>query len=220
MLIPSSLSEQVYEYLKNQMISGQLTPGSNINIDRLSQELGVSKTPLRDAFIRLESEKFIVMIPHRGVMVRQVTHQEIKDLYQIIGALEATVLQEVFPLLNQGHVDQMKAFNLAQTQALEKDEFGRYYQLNLDFHEIFLGLSVNLTLRQMVTPLKQRLYDFPRQQYWKEWEMVNMDEHRRFFQCIEEGDVSGAIEIWKNEHWGWSKHEPYFIKFYGFEKTE
>ncbi len=57
-----------------------------------------------------------------------------------------------------------------------------------------------------------------RKAYWPEWEAVNLDEHRRFIAAVEAGDRAGAAGIIRDEHWGWQKHERYFIKFYGFEK--
>ncbi len=61
----SSLSDQVYEYLRRQMNQGDLLPGSTINIAEIANQLGISKTPLRDALIHLELEGFVTIIPRR-----------------------------------------------------------------------------------------------------------------------------------------------------------
>jgi hypothetical protein len=75
-------------------------------------------------------------------------------------------------------------------------------------------------LIKLILPLKQRLYDFPRRAYWKEWEQVNLREHVNFISCVEKNDPEGAADVWKNQHWGWSHHKSYFVKFYGFEDNQ
>ena len=220
MLNTQSLSGQVYDYLRKALIDGLLLPGAIMNIDSLSKELGISKTPLKEAIIKLESEGFVSIIARKGVLVNRLTQQDIKSIYEIVGSLEANVLMAVFDRLTKAHIQQMKVCNQEQIDHLAAGEFNRYYQLNLAFHDIFLALSDNDMLRKMIMPLKQRLYDFPRRRYWPEWEEVNLDEHRKIIACIEKGDAAGAAGILKNEHWGWSKHEPYFTRFYGFDREE
>lgn len=212
-----SLREQVYSYLRNSLKNGVLEPGSMINIDSLGKDLGISKTPLKEAFIRLELEGFVSIIPRRGIMVNQLTSRDIRNIYEILGALEANTLLLVFDRLTDGHIKHMKMSNLEQEQALDAGEFSRYYQLNIDFHNIFMALSDNDMLPGLTYPLKQRLYDFPRRKYWKQWEHVNLEEHKRFIACLEKNDPLGAAGIWKDEHWGWNKHKPYFNKFYGLD---
>lgn len=217
-MIPlASLREQVYAYLRNEIQQGKLEPGSSINIDRMSRELGISKTPLKEAIIRLESEGFVIFLPRRGVQVRALTQQELKSCYEIIGYLESGVVHAVFDQLRTSAcIRQMKQSNADQGRALKKAEYDRYYLLNLEFHDIFLNLSGNQALRELVVPMKKRLYDFPRQQYWEDWEKVNLEEHAKFINCVENGDRHGAAAVIRDEHWGWKKHEPFFIKFYRF----
>ena len=219
MILLASLREQIYSYLRDAIQSGNLEPGAAVNIDEMSRELGISKTPLKEAMIRLECEGFVTFLPRRGVQVRGLTGAELKDYYEIIGYLEAGVVGAVFERLRApAVVRRLKRSNADQARTLKKGNFDRYYQLNLEFHDIFLSLSPNQTLYRMVVPLKQRLYDFPRKAYWPEWETVNLGEHRRFIESIEKGDRAAAVAVIRDEHWGWQKHEPYFIRFYGFEK--
>jgi DNA-binding GntR family transcriptional regulator len=216
----ASLREQIFSYLKDEIQQGKLAPGSAINIDVMSRELGISKTPLKEAMIKLECEGFVKFVPRRGVQVRGLSRQELKDYYEIIGYLESGVVGAVFDRLREPDtVQRLKRSNSDQEKALRQEDYDRYYRLNLDFHDIFLKLSDNRTLHDMVVPLKQRLYDFPRKAYWREWEEVNLGEHRSFITAVESGDRARAVAVVRDEHWGWQKHEPYFIKFYGFDRT-
>ena len=219
-MIPlASLREQIYTYLRSEIQQGKLEPGASINIDKMSRELGISKTPLKEAMIRLECEGFVTLVPRRGVLVRELSLQELKNYYEIIGYLEAGVVYSVFEQLKKATcLKRLKKSNAEQEKALKKEDYDRYYLLNLEFHDIFLNLSGNQMLQDLVVPLKQRLYDFPRKVYWQEWEALNLDEHRQFIVCVEKGDRLGATAVIRDQHWGWQKHEPYFIRFYKFEK--
>jgi DNA-binding GntR family transcriptional regulator len=84
-----SLREQVYQYLRAEMQNGRITPGKYLRLNRMSEQLGISKTPLRDAIIRLECEGFVTILPRRGVLMNRMTLQDVKDAYEIVGALEA-----------------------------------------------------------------------------------------------------------------------------------
>lgn len=221
MVPTASLREQLYAYLKERIQSGGLEPGAAINLDRMSRELGISKTPLKEAIIKLECEGFVTALPRRGVQVRALTYPELKDYYEVIGYLESGVVAAVFEELRKPAIfKRLRQSNAEQVKALKRQDYDRYYHLNLEFHDIFLRLSGNRTLQELVVPLKKRLYDFPRQAYWDEWEQLNLDEHARFLGCIERGDRAGATGLIRDEHWGWKKHEPYFIKFYKFDEAQ
>ncbi|MCO5387425.1 MAG: GntR family transcriptional regulator [Desulfosporosinus sp.] len=209
-----SLREQVYEYLSQQIQTGGLRPGSFIQLDVLSKKLEISKTPLKEAILKLECEGFVEILPRRGIVVKKLTNQEIKDLYEILGSLESTVILSVFDQITAEHISKMKYLNEELVKALDEEEFDKYYQLNLDFHECFLELSPNMTLRKYIAPVKQRLYDFIRRQYLKEWELVNLEEHKKLIKAIQDGDREGAAKIIKEEHWGWTVHEAHAVQFY------
>ena len=212
------LRDQIYAHLRDDIKRGALKPGAPINMDNLSKELNISKTPLREALIKLECQGFVEMLPRRGVKVKELTYGELKEYYEVIGFLESAVVYSVFDQLRSSPIiERMKQSNAQQRISLNNQEFDRFYQLNLEFHDIFLTLSNNKTLQEIVVPLKKRLYDFPWHRLWEDWEMVNLDEHDNLIANIEKGDRLAAAAVIRDEHWGWQKHEPYFIKFYDFD---
>jgi len=214
MLNIKSLREQIYEYLKDEMQKGKLSPGSSINMNEVSHELGISKTPLRDALIQLEAEGFVIIQPRRGVFVRKLTLREIRESYEIIGALEAAVVLSSFGKFNTTHISRMVDLNEKQRQAIEHQEFEAYYMLNLDFHKVFLDLADNDALISIITRLKQRLYDFPRRKYLKNWESQHLSEHDEFIDHVRNGNREKAASIVRDIHWSFAVHEKYFHQFY------
>ncbi len=214
-----SLREEVYRYFRDEMRKGTLAPGSTLNLNAISEELGVSKTPLRDALIQLESEGFVRILPRRGVLVRELTLDEVRDFYEIIGALEASVIRNVFDDIGANDIQRMRALNRAQRASFSEGDHDRYYEKNLEFHDVFLGLSPNETLARLTAPMKRRLYDFPRPMYVAEWENRNMDDHDRLISMLESGDRESAARLLQNVHWSFAFQEQYIREFYRFHTS-
>ena len=210
-----SLREQIYLYLRDGLQTGQLAPGATLNLNEISTRLGISKTPLRDALIQLEAEGFVTILPRRGVMVNKLTLADVRDYYEILGALEASVVLDVFQRITPDHIDRMKQLNREQKAALEREDYENYYRLNLEFHGVFLDLCGNRTLMRLITPLKQRLYDFPRHRYSVDWEKSNCMEHDLFIEFIEAGDREGAARFMKYRHWSYTFQEKNIRRFHG-----
>ena len=215
----TSLKDQVYMYLSDQMKKGVLKPGAAINMDETSERLGVSKTPLRDALIRLEVEGFVTIQPRRGVVVNPLTLQEIWDYYQVIGALESTALLSGSASLKDSHVKKMRHLNKAMIEALKKRNFGVYYQKNLDLHNIYINSSGNRIIMMTVDTLKKRLYDFPRpRDYVREWEEESIREHQALIDLIEEKKFQEAAAYIRDVHWSFEVQEKYLRKYYLFDE--
>ncbi|MCK4984894.1 MAG: GntR family transcriptional regulator, partial [Desulfobacterales bacterium] len=214
MLDLTSLREQVYQYLRDEMHNGNLLPGSYINMKEISRQLGISKTPLRDAIIQLECERFVSILPRRGVLVNKLTLQDIINSIEIIGALETAAIISAFDKLDSSHVEEMERLNAEMILTIKQEDFERYYEFNIAFHDVFLNLSENMALRQIIMPIKQRLYDFPRRAYIKEWELINCDEHNQFIEFIKRGERDNAVNLWKDSHWSFTVHEKFIRQFY------
>jgi DNA-binding GntR family transcriptional regulator len=214
MLNTKSLREQVYEYLRDEIQSRKILPGATINLNEISQQLGISKTPLRDAIIQLEIEGFVNILPRRGVTVKKLTLQEIRDSYDIVGALEGSVILNVFEKIKSTHISRMERINEKQIAALDNQDHDKYYKLNLDFHGVFLDLSENTTLMNVITPFKKRLYDFPRRGYIKEWELNNCQEHNQFINAIKDNNREKAASILRDVHWSYAVQEQYILRYY------
>jgi len=210
-----SLKEQVYEYLREQMRQGHLKPGSVIDLEETSKKLGVSKTPLRDALLQLENEGFVSILPRRKVVVNVLTIQDIKNFYEIIGALESTALLLAFDRLKEEDVRQLEVLNREMKEAIDNDNFDLYYEKNLIYHNTFLNGCGNENLIKIVNNLKKRLYDFPRQKgFVKEWEQTSIGEHGRLINIIKEGNRKEAVAFIRDVHWSFAVQEKFVDKYY------
>ena len=210
-----SLKEQVYEYLRSQMEKGKICPGSTINMDETSSKLGVSKTPLRDALLQLEMEGFISILPRRGVVVNHLTLKDIKEYYEIIGALESRALLSAFDRLKKEDIERLRSANREMEEAIQNDDFNLYYRKNLKFHNTFLDLCQNSSLVRVVNNLKKRLYDFPRQEgFVKSWEVASIKEHKQLLGLLERGKREDAANFIRDVHWSYEVQEKFIKDYY------
>jgi DNA-binding GntR family transcriptional regulator len=210
-----SLKEQVYDYLRGQMQKGELSPGSTLDMEDICHRLGVSKTPLREALLQLETEDFVTIRPRRAVVINALTSREIKDIYEVIGALEGWALDASYFRLKAAHLRAMQRLTGEMAKAIKANNFDLYYKKNLRFHNIYLELCGNDKLVRVVTTLKKRLYDFPRpSRFIKEWEMASIAEHRELVRLMRRGKKREAVRFIQNVHWSFLVQEKYIRRYY------
>lgn len=218
-LFTKTLKEQIYDYLREEIHKQNLKPGSVINMDATSRELGISKTPLRDALLQMEMEGFVTIANRRGVYVNTLNPDDIRELYQVIGALEHAALVNGFPNIKAVHITKMKRLIEEMKKSLEEEDFKQFYKKNLEFHDTYIHLSGNNSLIKIINTMKKRLYEFPPQEKWlKEWEEASMLEHERIVQLIEEGKPQEAADFIRDVHWSFSVQEKFIRRYYFDDK--
>lgn len=210
----ASLREQVYKYLRRQMNRGDLLPGSSINIGEIARQLGISKTPLRDALIHLELEGFVTILPRRGVCVNRLSLQDIKNAYDSVGLIEAFIVTECIDRIGPSQIKKLEELNKKMISDIEKNDFSKLFQTNLRFHNVYLDISENEPLKKFILPIKHRLYDFPRQIYIREWELRNCEEHSELIEHLRTGDAAAAAKVLKDIHWSFDYQKDFIHKLY------
>jgi DNA-binding GntR family transcriptional regulator len=210
-----SLREQVYDYLFAQLRQRALDPGSFLDLNEIAARLGVSRTPLRDALIYLEVEGFVELLPRRGVRVKYLDLEEIKNLYQIIGGLEATALLEAADRFTAEDHQRLQDLTDEYRRQLELGSYDGCLATNYQFHDYFLDHCGNALLATLVKAQKRRLYDWPRHTklVW-EWERKNVEEHEKIVALLKAGDKAGASEWLRNVHWSFPVQESFIQPFY------
>jgi DNA-binding GntR family transcriptional regulator len=210
-----SLRELVYEFLRAEMAKGGLQPGAFLDLNELADRLGVSRTPLREALLNLESQGFVTVLPRRGFQLNELTLDDIRHFYDIIGALEAATLRTVGFSLGPADFARMRALDAEMAQAVAARDFDRYYDANLAFHDVYLKRSDNARLVAQVHLLKRRLYDWPRRETMMQaWEAHSVVEHEEFLALLERGNIEAAADHLQHVHWSFTVQERYIRAYY------
>jgi len=196
-----SLRRKIFDYLSNQIEKGVLTPGSLINVRKLTEELKVSRTPLREALAQLEAQGFVTILPQRGVLLNVLTYEELLNIYEILGALEAQVLQTVFHCIDAKKIDAMERCNQIMGQAIANEQNRKFHETNITLHRVFLDLSSNGELTNYVSNLKLKLFGFALKSYREQFKESIVQEHDEFIELLRAGKKNNAVDYLKNVHW-------------------
>ncbi len=204
------LGSQVYHYLRELLRTEALKPGTSIQTGTLARSLGVSKTPLRDALIQLQTEGFLKILPQRGVVISTLDARELRDLIQVLGGLESKAMMLAFPHLGPEQVGGMKAINASLRDLLPEGRaaYREYNRLNIAFHDVFLERCGNALMLSQIRTLKLRMYHFPDRDYGDAWRKLNCDEHQQIIDFIEKGEDQMAADFMRDVHWSFDRKKP------------
>lgn len=204
------LGTQVYKYLRELLRSEHLDPGSSIQTGILARQLGVSKTPLRDALIQLQTEGFLKILPQRGVVINTLDSRELKELIQVLGALESKAMMLAFPRFTATDIREMKRINSALLDLIPQGcaAYRNYNRLNIAFHDVFLDLCANDLMVTQIRTFKERMYHFPDRDYGEIWRSVNAEEHQQIIDFIQEGKAQEAADFLRDAHWSFDLKKP------------
>ncbi len=218
-IVVKSLREQVYDYLRNQLKLGTLTPSVYLDLNAMADSMGVSRTPLRDALLQLEAEDFVTFVPRKGVMVNPLERTDIQEIYQLVGALESSALLAAAPRLEPTHFTLLRDLDRQSIQALETGQVEQHYEHNLAFHDVFLEVCGNHRIRKTVHLQKQRLYEWIRKNDFNlAWEQRNVAEHEVILDLLEQGKAPEAAAYLRDTHWGFEIQAAFVEDFY-FKKA-
>ena len=210
-----TLREKVYAHLKHMMKENRLSPGELIDLNLIGNELGMSRTPLRDALFHLENEGFITIYPRRGVMLNQLDLRTIKNIFEIVGALESTALLNVKGSFSGDDIRNMASLNEMMKESLDAGDLETNYRHNVAFHDVFLDKSENGELVRAARIQRERLYDFPEKRaLLLDWERSNLEEHFEIVRILERDDFKGASDYLRDVHWSYPVQEKYIKRFY------
>lgn len=190
--VPSKM-DLVYELLRERILSGELRPGDRLNMDALAKELGVSKIPVREAVMRLESLKLVVSRAHAGPTVASINETELQGVYLARQSLEPTIASLAAERLTAQQQSELVSIDREMREALARNELDRLSDLNHRFHMLQAkasGYSVFEELTE-ITLLSVRRYRVVQPLDVASWESV-LVEHGAILRALEQRDGSAA----------------------------
>ena len=206
-----SLRKEIFDYLVGQIENGQLKPGAFINVRQLTEELNVSRTPLREALAQMEVQGLVTIMPQRGVLINVLTYDDLLDLFEIIGALESQAVMTVFDRISNAKINAMERCNRKMFKAIEKGKNREFHETNIHLHKIFLDRSPNRELTIYVGNLKLRLFGFALKSYRDRFKRAIVEEHDVFLKLLKAGEGKAASDYLKDVHWKFN-HPDNFIR--------
>ena len=151
------LSNQVYEILKEMIANHRFQPGTRINVEQITKELGVSRTPVWEAVGRLEQENLVVNIPNRGVFMAVLTPQQALELYAVRELLEGMAANLAAININESTLAKMAECLEQQKIVIKKNDLLEYSKLDFQFHAAVYEACGNTYLREMLEAIKNKM---------------------------------------------------------------
>lgn len=191
-----TLSEQVFNQLKEAIISGELAQGAKITEDSLAKQYGISRGPLREAIRRLESMRLLVRIPRAGMRVVTLTRQMIEEIYIVREALEGMSARLAAEQMPSEEIDSLSEL-LDRHQAAIDESQGKHYlqrEGDLDFHYRIAQASNNQWLIDLLSSELYQLLRMCRQRSSKTpaRPLKAIQEHRQIVEAIKNRDAELA----------------------------
>lgn len=118
-----TLTEKAYRIIKNDILYGKFKQNEVISINALSDELGISRTPITNAFQKLELEDFVTVLPKQGVFVKPITITETREIYELRAAIETFSAKRAFDMINEENIEWLKESVKKQKKFLDDENY-------------------------------------------------------------------------------------------------
>ena len=201
-----SLKDHVYDFLSAQIQENLLKPGEKVNEKTLCDDLGISRTPIREALIELTNEGLLERRPRRGFVVKALTKGEVKEIYKIWGCLEGAAAAGAVSCLTAREFKVMEDLIQAMDEAIQKNKKERFYKLQKDFHDVYISACGNRHLARIINSVKNRFLRQAYRQmetgedYYRALRQFN-DEHRVILDLLRAGKTEDLEKYLKDVHW-------------------
>ena len=136
-------TDGVAEALRLEILQGSLASGTQLRQDEVAERLGVSPTPVREAFAILEAEGFLDRRPHRGVVVAKADGDDMRDTYEVRGLLEALATQRVVARNDEGALNALERIVVKEGEALRVPDVHRFRLHGVEFHKALVRASAS-----------------------------------------------------------------------------
>lgn len=195
-----TLWQRVYDHLREEILAGRLEPGAELAEVPLSEQLGVSRGPIREAIGRLASEGLVTVRPRRGAIVRPLSKAEFLELYQVREALELMAVKLAVPRLTAADLEELAELNRAMDEHAARNEVDEFFEANHAFHERLLECCGNAKLQELYRQLRGQLGRYRMGSLTLRGNLRrSVAEHAAILRAAKRGDAERAAQL-MSEH--------------------
>ena len=151
------LRDMVFDVLMSAIMQGQLSPGERLLEVQLADEMGVSRTPVREAIRRLELEGFVVMVPRKGAYVAGLSINDVEEVYEIRTVLETLAVRLAAQRMQPADYAQLDDLSEKMRATWQEGNVDNWVSLDASFHELLYKFSRNERLVDMMNNIMEQL---------------------------------------------------------------
>ena len=190
---PVSLADQVYERLEACILNGTYEKGEILSEQRLSKELGVSRTPIREALSRLEYEK-LIKETSTGNEVVGISLKDVNDLFEVKKRIEVLATMWCASNIDEDGLKELKDIVEQQEFYAQKEDAVKVRDLDTEFHDCIYNNCGSIVLQGILSPIHHKLMKYRQASLEIEHRIMDsVKEHKRIYESISEGKI-GEVE--------------------------
>jgi DNA-binding GntR family transcriptional regulator len=190
-----TLSDAVYAVLRQCIVEGRLPPGSRLQPEDLSQQMNVSRTPVRDALRRLEAEEFLAPQSRKGLIVKELSAKDLTEIFQIREELESLAARLATQNITEIELVSLERL-IKEMESTSEADAKWLRELTGEFHLQVARASHNTRLYQMIKELQDRIHLFEGSTLFLPGRTRKaIEEHRSLVKAIKDRDAAMAEEV-------------------------
>ena len=190
--LPQTMSEYIYENLKASIINNELKTNQRINEKELSERFHVSRTPVREAVLRLAAEGFVRIDSYKRALVKELSLEELKEILEVLGTLDRLVVGLVLEKLTPEIINDLEKITLKMEKHCDINSVEKYMKLNERFHTEIWKHVPNKFLKEILYFVrdKRARYSYARLFLYKKPEFLkkSLREHKLLMRDIKQKD--------------------------------
>jgi DNA-binding GntR family transcriptional regulator len=154
---PTYLADRVYEALRGAIVAREFDPGEPLTEHDLCARFGVSRTPVREALAKLERDHLVRVVPKKGAFIRTLSHDEVRELYEVREALEALAVRLAVPAVDRGDLAGFEHRFRALKSAGARATYTDVRVLGEEFHRYLIKSAGNAKLAEILEQIRERI---------------------------------------------------------------
>lgn len=195
-IAPTALYQEVAERLRQRIFAHELTPGTWIDEQKLAEQYGISRTPLREALKVLASEGLVELRPRRGCYVTEISRQDLDDIFPLMAMLEGRCAAEAVKRMKPADLVSLKEIHERLEAAARDGRIDAFFEANQEFHKKIQELAGNRWLLSVIQDLRKvlklsRLHSLSLEGRLQQ----SLDEHRMIMSALTASDVGHAEKL-------------------------
>ncbi|WP_457580176.1 GntR family transcriptional regulator [Ensifer canadensis] len=192
----TALHDTLVSHLRDMIIEGDLSPGTRLHEGQLGEQLGVSRTPLREAIKYLASEGLVELVPSRGAVVKRFTAKDVHDMLTVLQTLEELAGKLACEAASDAGIAEVRALHDEMVRRYKVGDRLQYYKLNQQIHSAIVQLAENAALADMHSVLQTRLkrIRFIGHEGPEKWAAA-VGEHEEMIVALEARDKAKLSEV-------------------------
>ncbi|WZL73553.1 GntR family transcriptional regulator [Clostridiaceae bacterium 35-E11] len=193
------LRDVVFEHLRNAILTGDLKPGERLMEVQLAEQLGVSRTPVREAIRKLELEGLLVMVARKGAYVADVSIKDILDVLEVRSVLEGLAASLAAERMTEEELEELELISYHFKKYIESGNVEGMIEKDREFHDRIFRSTRNPKLMQIAQGLQEQVHRF-RTSYFAEYNKSKalLSEHQAILEAISDRNAAKAQQLAQN----------------------